>query len=911
MKGFAVTSENLVWIMIKKVISLLLSAVMWTVCVLPCLTACKGSGDGGYTIGEWLDKLETQFNMLYYNSDEPYFQNISSSGEYFDTAQIAAEWGLVDPAQGIRFEDKITKEFAASTLVNAIAFNYEAEVSISDADKISDLHNAAIAVNEGIFTLDGSGNFEPQKKLTREEADAAAAIAYDKWVSLTYEESFNNSTIKPEVINLGGISPDKAEILPAAYTVEYGGDLNVIDENGNYVNNSSKTITFPAGQSYDVKEGSVLTLPADSQTPTPYAVVVDSITVNPDGSVTAATHNAELYEVFEDIDVQYSGQIDLNDAVVYDMQGNRLTGGVEADNVTYSGGSVLPSNGGRYSREYLGKKYDKKGTVNIAPGIAVNFSIDRDGKVAFGFEAELGKNKKISFEKGYSLKVNTKLDWHWDWFKPVVDIARLTVDVKDEAAASFQWDVFSLEDVTRKYGKNGISGDTMQQLYQTLSNVIDVAKDELSKTAKDLNVPLFKFVVPTPIGIDVEFIVRLQFLITGEIKITLDTTSTFGVECVKGKLRPVNKFNVQKSIEVSAKTELTVFLGAGIGLLGFTAIDAGVSAGIGAKISAKLYQLDLTTNAVIQECALPTGMFGGNSDTGGGTDILYDEDIRLCTDFKVYPIFKLELCTSQSLIGKILGGLSYSFFDDTTDTDLIHRHWEPENGNVDKCTREAGDAFVIEEGSTIELSSDTVCLAVGDDYDKLKVRTLPKGYSAKDLVFTTEDIGIATAENLITAVASSGNKISVRNGGDKVNYDETRYKKYVSEDNKQAKITGVADGITILKVSTKDGLYSAECKIIVGNGGLKERTASAFIIETYSLKLVPGATGQIKVTAAPEGYDMSQVTYESSDTSVATVSGSGNVKAESEGQAIITISTTDGAYTAMCMVFVSSAGERV
>ena len=149
--------------MIKKLISVLLAAAMWTVCILPCLTGCNGGGGDGYTVAEWLDKVEMQFNMLYYNTDEPFFPNVTAESQHFDTLQIAAEWGLVDPAAGIRPDDKITKEFAADTLVSAMAFNYEADAGIADADKISDLNKVSIAVNEGVFTLDGNGRFDPQK----------------------------------------------------------------------------------------------------------------------------------------------------------------------------------------------------------------------------------------------------------------------------------------------------------------------------------------------------------------------------------------------------------------------------------------------------------------------------------------------------------------------------------------------------------------------------------------------------------------------------------------------------------------------------------------------------------------------------------------------------------------------------
>lgn len=896
--------------MIKKLISVLLAAAMWTVCILPCLTGCNGGGGDGYTVAEWLDKVEMQFNMLYYNTDEPFFPNVTAESQHFDTLQIAAEWGLVDPAAGIRPDDKITKEFAADTLVSAMAFNYEADAGIADADKISDLNKVSIAVNEGVFTLDGNGRFDPQKKITREEADAAADIAYDKWVNLSYAESFDNSTVKSEVINLGGLASDKAEIAPGTYTVEYSGDLNVIDENGNYADNSTKTITFPAGTNIGVEVGSVLTLPADSQTPTPFAVVVDSVTENPDGSKTVKTHKAELYEVFEDVDVQYGGQLDLDNAVVYDMQGNRLSGGVESDNVIYAGGSELVSGASGYAQEYLVKEAKGTGSVKIGNNTTVNYKISGT-EVSFSIDTKIGDDVKVKFEKKATIGVDSKLKWHWDWFKIKVDEARLALNLNEHIGGSFSYshDFTANNGLMVVDGVGSLSGKDLAKFYDVVSSAMSLISEDMGKAAGELSAPLFKFVVPTPVGIDAEFIIRLNLSLSGEISFTMDTNAKCGLEYVNGKIRPIAEFKNNKELNIKAKAELTLFLGAGAGILGITVIDVGANIGLGAKVNSKFFQIDEVTGSVVQECAMPTGMFGGTQEGGGGLSVQLDTDMRGCVDFKAYPIVTLELCTSECLIGKFVDGLSYTVLGE--DDPFYTFHYETDCGVVDACTRQTGETFTIEEGSAIELSSPDVCIAVGETYDKLMVRTVPKGYSAKDLVFTTEDAGIATAENLILGSAGSTTKVSVRKSSDGVNYSEAKYKKYTGEGNKQTKITGNADGVTMLKVSTKDGLYSAECKLLIGNGGIAERVENVFIIEEFSIKLTPGATGEVKIQSAPEGYDMSQVTFTSSDTSVATVSGSGTVTAVGEGQAVITISTTDGAYTAMCMVFVSSAGNSV
>lgn len=894
--------------MIKKAVSAFLAGVMWLTCVMPCLTGCSGQQDDKYTVAEWLDKLEDDFNLLYYTSDEPYFPNVTSSNENFDTVQIAAEWGLLDPSDGIDLNEKLTKEYAADTLVAAMAFDYEVDAGIADADKISDIHNVSIAVNEGIFTLNG-GKFDPQRVLTREEADSAAAIAVEKWVGLTYAESYNKSTVNSNVINLGGLPSENAEVMPARYTVEYSGDLDVIDSDGNYVDNSTRTIHLDAGQNIGVREGSVLTMPADSQTPTAYAVVVDSIVNNSDGSTTLYTHKAELSEVFDDVDVQFSGELDLDNAVVYDLEGNRLSGGVESDNVIYSGARSEISGTQGYERAYLKtKKVKNSGSIKLGKNVNVSYSVSKKG-VSFDIDTKIGNDVSVKFNKSTSFGISGKLDWKWG-LPPDVREARFVLNMTDHLGGKFSYSHdFAAENGIMATSDGGVlAGEDLAKFYDAVSSAIKLLNQDVGKAAGELSAPLFKFIVPTPFGVDAEFIVRLNLSVSGEISFSIDSTANLGMEYVNKKIRPVASFSCSKELDIKAKAELRLFLGAGVGLLGFTALDAGINLGAGAKVNSKFYQVDTVTGSVVQECALPTGMFGGTSESGGGMKLKFAEDMKGCVDFIAYPIVELELCTSNCLIGKFVDGMTVTI---KGEKDPFYTfHYETDNGKVDSCTRQKGDSFQIEQGSKIELNSEVLSLAVGESYSKLMVRTLPKGYSAKDLVFSMEDGGIASVKDLINQPVTWKDLMALVRSPGSVNYSETKYKKYSSDGKEQMLLTGAADGVTMLTVSTRDGLYSAQCKVIVGNGGIKEHTDTAFIISTYSLKLVPGAGGQIKVDAVPEGYTMEQVVYASSDPSVASVSSSGMVTGVSEGQAIITISTSDGKYTSTCLVFVSSAGAN-
>lgn len=81
--------------------------------------------------------------------------------------------------------------------------------------------------------------------------------------------------------------------------------------------------------------------------------------------------------------------------------------------------------------------------------------------------------------------------------------------------------------------------------------------------------------------------------------------------------------------------------------------------------------------------------------------------------------------------------------------------------------------------------------------------------------------------------------------------------------------------------------------------------ASGISIDKASLSLKVGKTGTLKGTVAPSDATNKEVLYFSSNTAVATVSETGNVKAVGAGTAVITAKSAEGAYTKTCKVTVT------
>ena len=76
-------------------------------------------------------------------------------------------------------------------------------------------------------------------------------------------------------------------------------------------------------------------------------------------------------------------------------------------------------------------------------------------------------------------------------------------------------------------------------------------------------------------------------------------------------------------------------------------------------------------------------------------------------------------------------------------------------------------------------------------------------------------------------------------------------------------------------------------------------------LDTDKLELFTGESNSLTTTVLPETATDKSVTWESSNTTVATVDQSGNVKAEAQGTATITVKTANGGFTDTCTVTVT------
>jgi len=123
------------------------------------------------------------------------------------------------------------------------------------------------------------------------------------------------------------------------------------------------------------------------------------------------------------------------------------------------------------------------------------------------------------------------------------------------------------------------------------------------------------------------------------------------------------------------------------------------------------------------------------------------------------------------------------------------------------------------------------------------------------------------------------------------------------------KVTGLSEGFTIITVTTVDGEKSASCEVSVSRTGSVAVTGVS--LNKTSTGLLVNGTETLYPIITPANASNRNVTWSSSNDSVAAVSGSGTVTGVGEGRATITVTTADGGKTADCTVYVSTSGIAV
>lgn len=252
----------------------------------------------------------------------------------------------------------------------------------------------------------------------------------------------------------------------------------------------------------------------------------------------------------------------------------------------------------------------------------------------------------------------------------------------------------------------------------------------------------------------------------------------------------------------------------------------------------------------------------------------------------------------------------------------------------------------------VKLNESSVTLPIGGTV-QLTATVTPEDAEDKDVTWSSSDESIATVSNegLVTSISEGKAVITVKtaDGGytakcnvevkvyhpesvklNKSSIDiplggKTQLTATIAPDNAENKnvtwsssdesvatvsndglVTSIKEGTTIITVKTEDGGRTAECTVNV-----KIFHAENVTLDKTSVSLMEGGTTQLTATVTPEEAENKNVTWSSSDESIATVSNDGVVTGVGKGTATITVKTEEGEHTATCTVTVKDITDCV
>jgi Listeria/Bacterioides repeat len=205
------------------------------------------------------------------------------------------------------------------------------------------------------------------------------------------------------------------------------------------------------------------------------------------------------------------------------------------------------------------------------------------------------------------------------------------------------------------------------------------------------------------------------------------------------------------------------------------------------------------------------------------------------------------------------------------------------------------------------VNANGIVTAVKDGTATITVTTVDGSYKATCTVTVSKTnvavTGISlnkTSLNLAVNESSTVTATVTPSGATNKKVSWTSNNTKVATVNASGKITGVSDGTAVITATTDDGKFTATLTVTV-----KTVAVTSVSLNKSTVNLVEGKTETLKATIKPTNASVKDVTWSSSDASVATVDKNGKVTAKKAGTAIITVTTKDGAKTATATVKVT------
>lgn len=790
----------------KRIISVLLVIVTLLSSVV-ALVGCSSQEANTLTVGQWLGMINNAFGMESYAREEPYIASIDTSNEYFNTIQIAAEWEVIDIDKPIDPSDTLLYKDALIYLVNVGNFTK------NDATDDEKIQYAIDHFDSNIRT------YWMDRNIDVGTATTLLIEAQNQWANRTYDEAISNVTYSEGVIELSD------------------------SEIGMYEVTEDDTVLMAEAFAQDLEVGGIFVLPDHGDNATPKAYKVENIKFENGVAEITTSDDLILSDFVDELYIESTFSPDLTDAVLYDGNGNLLSGGANA---------VPLSNGTTDGAIITNLAY----TSDSSPAVTqlatkTTFSFEVDGckveltKKSDGLSAkiEMPLSETDDSVKGYyevevsNFKVTNKIDYSWF----TLHSAEIKVDYTTKNTIGVKKTYVDESAVYAPKWSNG-NGKFLTNLKRS------VWKDSGSKGAKTIKIGSITVASVGVASFSVDVYAKLK--VDGSIEISCKEIGCKGIEYKNGNCRVINTSDRDTDVQFKCKAEGTVSVAPTINAFGFAIIGLKAEAGLGAEVSLTLHLADagdhllqeMSFDDVVPEEVEAMEVTGLTADAEeikklaeeqGATFESETSTITLhldrCVDINIYFILRVGI-EEETLAGKLLKGTkikvswelcgsknakicnihvengdwatAFSNIAFFTSKDQCTMKYKPFDG-ADEGTTEQEETLVnenegIDVGEVLVISDMKVILETGST-KAISVVQVPKGYELKDIVCKSSDSKIATIDN---------------NGV----------------------IKAVSEGSTTVIVQTSDGKYTCACSVTVVSEAENDFTPLTFVFDDTECK---------------------------------------------------------------------------
>ncbi len=390
-----------------------------------------------------------------------------------------------------------------------------------------------------------------------------------------------------------------------------------------------------------------------------------------DGAAIVDVADLAIEDAVEAVDFEGEVDVDFDDAIVYDNNGNLVANDAEP---TVAGQGIIKDKAG----ELIDKGVDAAKDFLKAPKFSFSvkgFKVKvayKDGQVVFSvggnvvdgvYVEKLYQMSNIKFDAKYNANL-AKLDIKEAFIKANYDLVETTT-IEGSYAAS----------VVPEGGSFTNEGDNfLEKVKNNLSNLT-------LQPGGGQKIRIYSFTYPIgTTGLTVDVDISMTLSVDGKIEIIVTSNETKGFEIINNKGRVIRESTIyDRAFNITGNFRAVLGLDLSLTFLKIKIIDVELNGGVGAYVLTKVFNVK-THNVTTSDIPLDVAV-----EASSGLDDL--EDLRFCADVTLYGILNVSV-GRNSILSKIGLYKTWNIFDKDGalyDGTFAHLHIE-NSGIVEQCS---------------------------------------------------------------------------------------------------------------------------------------------------------------------------------------------------------------------------------